>query len=156
MIRKGFFSFLAMIIKQVSAEKILPLRRAILRPGYTLEESKFEGDIADSTFHFAGIKKDKIIAACTLIKNNNPNFEFKNQYQLRGMAVAKTEQEKGLGKILFQKSLDFLKKNHFNFIWFNARKNAIDFYLKQNCKISGKEFDIPDVGPHLLMYKKLF
>jgi len=144
-----------MIVKQVSIEKILPLRRAILRPGYTLNQSKFDGDLENYTYHFAGFKNDKIIAVCTLIQQNNKNFSNKNQYQLRGMAVNENQQGKGFGEILFQESTKFLQQKNIDFLWFNARKKAVNFYLKQNCHILGKEFDIPTVGPHFLMFKNL-
>lgn len=142
-------------IKKVGVEQILPLRRTILRPGYTLNESRFEGDLDQTTFHLALIKNQEVLAIATFMKMNSNNFMTNYQYQLRGMAVAKKQQGKGLGKAIFLKGEEILKKKSINILWFNARTSAVNFYKKLGGKISGEEFHIPTVGPHYLMYKEL-
>lgn len=142
-------------IRQVSAEKILPLRRDILRPGYSLQESRFEGDLDANTFHLALFEENKIQAVATFMQNKNPLLPDSKQYQLRGMAVNHNLQGKGFGKAIFEKGEKLLRLKNIGYLWFNARKTAVDFYRKQGCRILGEEFDIPSVGPHFVMIKKL-
>jgi hypothetical protein len=49
----------------------------------------------------------------------------------------------------------FCKKQKTTLIWFNARTSAVGFYKKMGYEIVGSEFEIKEVGPHFLMYKKI-
>jgi hypothetical protein len=40
-------------------------------------------------------------------------------------------------------------------IWCNARTSAVGFYSKLSWEIAGAEFDIPDVGPHFRMWRRV-
>jgi predicted GNAT family N-acyltransferase len=40
-------------------------------------------------------------------------------------------------------------------IWCNARLSAVRFYEKLGFETRGDEFDIPDVGPHVVMWRTL-
>ena len=77
------------------------------------------------------------------------------QFQLRGMATKENYQGKGFGKMLMTKSEELLKEKEVIIVWCNARIVALDFYKKQGFIIIGKEFDIPQIGGHFVMYKKL-
>lgn len=101
-----------MIIKQVSVEIILPLRRDILRPGYSLDESRFEGDFEESTFHLALFSEKNVLAVATFMKNKIPLLPDSKQYQLRGMAVASHQQGKGFGKAIFDKGEVLLREKN--------------------------------------------
>lgn len=141
--------------KQVAVEQILPLRRDILRPGKTLEQSRFDGDLDPHTFHLALFENEKVLSVASFMANHSDKLPHSRQYQLRGMAVAKDRQGKGLGKILFQKGEDILREKGIEILWFNARSHAVPFYEKAGCTVVGNEFQIPNVGPHFLMIKKL-
>lgn len=144
-----------MEIKQVSVEKILPLRRDILRKGFTLNQSRFEGDLNPDTFHLALIDQGEILAIATYIFDLSEAVAAQKQYRLRGMAVAENQQNKGFGEAIFQKGERLLREKQIPYLWFNARTPAVDFYKKQNCQVLGEEFDIPTAGPHFYMYKHL-
>lgn len=144
-----------MQIEQVPLEKILPLRRDILRQGFTLEESRFEGDLNPDTFHLALFDQGEILAIATYISDLSEFSPAKKQFRLRGMAVAAHHQHRGFGKAVFQEGERLLKEKQIPYLWFNARTPALDFYLKQNCKVLGNEFVIPTAGPHYYMYKNL-
>lgn len=144
-----------MYIKQVPAEMILPLRRAILRSEFTLEQSRFDGDLNHDTFHLALFEQEEILAVATYIFELSDSSPAEKQYRLRGMAVAENQQGKGLGEAVFREGERLLKKKQVTYLWFNARTPAVDFYLKQNCQVLGEEFDIPTAGPHFFMFKNI-
>lgn len=98
-----------MKVEKVSVETILPLRRDVLRPGFTLEQSRFEGDLWTETFHLAIVEKDEVLACATFIPEISKEFSAKNQYRLRGMAVAGKAQNRGLGKAVFQEGEKLLQ-----------------------------------------------
>ena len=74
---------------------------------------------------------------------------------MRGMAVLSSEQGKGFGEKLLRFAEDYVKKESGDLIWFNARSNAVRFYEKAGYAVIGNAFEIPDVGTHFVMYKKL-
>ena len=71
------------------------------------------------------------------------------------MAVLESHQKKGIGEALVREAETFCKKQKTTLIWFNARTSAVGFYKKMGYEISGSEFEIKEVGPHFLMYKKI-
>nr|WP_298498678.1 GNAT family N-acetyltransferase [uncultured Algibacter sp.] len=105
--------------------------------------------------HLGMYHKDKIIAVCTFIKQANPNILETQQYQLRGMAVTKPFQGKGLGGIILRYGENLLIKKSVKIVWCNAREVAINFYKKSGYQIIGESFNIKDVGLHYSMYKTL-
>ena len=69
------------------------------------------------------------------------------------MAVLPTHQKKGLGDLLLEAAEDYIKQKDADLIWFNAREVAVGFYSKAGYTISGELFEIPNVGPHYVMFK---
>jgi ribosomal protein S18 acetylase RimI-like enzyme len=143
------------IFKKVTAEDILNLRHKVLRAGKPKSTANFDGDKSDSTYHFACILNSDPIGCLSLMKKSHEDFSVTNQYQLRGMAVDDNFRGKNVGKHL----LEFAEKeliSHQNlFIWCNVRVSAINFYSKNGYLRKGHTFNIPNVGSHVLMYKKL-
>ena len=80
---------------------------------------------------------------------------IEDQYQLRGMAILKEFQHKGLGKLLVIEGEKILLQKKAERLWFNAREIAISFYKNNNYHIHGNAFNIPQVGIHYIMSKKL-
>jgi GNAT superfamily N-acetyltransferase len=71
------------------------------------------------------------------------------------MAVIESHQKQGIGEALVSAAETFCKKLKTTLIWFNARTSAVGFYKKMDYEIVGSEFEIKEVGPHFLMYKKI-
>lgn len=142
-------------IKELLPHDIYPIRHEVLRKGKPFETSFFEGDKLKSTKHFGLFVANELAGVVSLFQNNNPNFTFEKQFQLRGMAVLNQHQNKGFGKLLIEKAEDFAKSINIHFIWFNARENAVPFYQKSNYSIFGNPFNIKEIGLHFVMFKKL-
>jgi ribosomal protein S18 acetylase RimI-like enzyme len=142
-------------IRKISAQESFIVRHPILRNGKPIESCLFEGDDLPTTQHFGLYENDKLEGVISLFKNNNSLFKDKFQVQIRGMAVLENNQRKGFGCLLVEHSENVLKLQNLSLIWFNARENAIGFYQKMGYEITGNSFDIPDVGMHYIMWKKL-
>lgn len=142
-------------IKQIHYSETYPVRQVILRPGRSLETCFFQGDELETTIHFGLFMEDKLVGIISLFKNNSPFFSQENQYQIRGMAVLEEYQKYGFGKQLVAHSEEFLKSMPIKLIWFNAREVAVNFYKKSGYQVIGDVFEIPDVGPHYVMWKTL-
>jgi GNAT superfamily N-acetyltransferase len=71
------------------------------------------------------------------------------------MAVYKIYQKNKIGSLLLKKVESFCININIDFIWMNARLEAIEFYLKQGYVKTKKSFNIEGVGKHYFLYKKL-
>lgn len=140
-------------IKTIQAEDTYPIRQAILRKGKPLESCIFQGDHSPNTLHFGLFLDDELIGVASVFANNNIQFSQLNQLQLRGMAILENHQKKGYGKKLIHHIENYFVLNTETILWFNARINAVSFYEKLGYTMSGEEFIIDEIGPHLVMYK---
>ncbi|MGB1042599.1 MAG: GNAT family N-acetyltransferase, partial [Tenacibaculum sp.] len=98
--------------------------------------------------------KGELVGIATFMKNDFVLLKGK-QYQLRGMATLKEARGKGLGKLLINEALVFLKSKKVDFLWCNAREAAVPFYKKLGFAIKGEAFLIEKVGFHFKMYIKI-
>ncbi|MCP2029901.1 ribosomal protein S18 acetylase RimI-like enzyme [Flavobacterium sp. HSC-32F16] len=143
------------IIKEIPSKETYPVRQPVLRKDKPIESCIFEGDDIESTHHFGLFNDEKLIGIISLFKQSNLIFAEKDQAQIRGMAILENNQKKGFGEALVKHCENYCKSNKTELIWFNARTAAVGFYRKLNYEITGKPFDIKDVGEHYLMFKKL-
>lgn len=143
------------IIKEIPSLATFLVRHPVLRMGKPIESCCFEGDDLETTHHFGLYLDQELVGVISLFKTSNPVFAVPNQYQIRGMAVLQDQQKKDFGKALILHSEAFCKLQNVDFIWFNARVEAIGFYEKMGYQKKGLTFDIPDVGEHIIMFKKI-
>lgn len=143
-------------ILQVLVGAILGLRYDVLRPGRPQQEANFNGDNEPTTFHFAAITPDEngsviscvsyMLAYC---KEHNPT---QPAYQLRGMATNPDFRGQHIGaKLIAEAEKQIVEKTGIKTFWCKARKESMGFYQKQGWIIISDEFDIPTVGPHVIM-----
>jgi GNAT superfamily N-acetyltransferase len=142
-------------IKKITAFDTIIVRHPILRPGKPTETCHFEGDDLPTTSHFGLFLEAQLAAVISVFEVKNKLFSEINQYQIRGMAVLDDFQKKGFGEALLNYCENEIKLNKSSLIWFNARETAVGFYKKSGYKVLGNQFEIPDVGPHYIMFKSI-
>ena len=142
-------------IEQISAIETYPVRQPVLREGSSIEACLFEGDTNENTYHLGLYFKSKLIGVASFIGNKSLLFSEEFQYQLRGMAILKDFQNKGLGNQLLIEGEKILIQNKVERLWFNAREIAVSFYKKNQYQTHGEAFNIPQIGLHYVMSKKL-
>jgi GNAT superfamily N-acetyltransferase len=140
----------------LTAEDCVELRSKILRPGQPIELCKYPEDTLTTTIHLGIYEGSQLICTGTLLQKNCSLFpEITTAYQLRGMATDHDFQGQGLGRELLEKAEVVLKTKNCPLFWFNARVSAFGFYQKCGFELKGDFFDIPRVGPHKIMFKRL-
>ncbi len=142
-------------IKKITSTQTIIVRHPVLRYGKPIESCHFEGDDLPTTSHFGLYFEKQLVAIISSFKVQNKLFSEENQYQIRGMAVLDEFQKKGFGEALLNYCENEIKLKKGNLIWFNARKTAVGFYKKSDYKILGDRFEIPDVGPHYILFKTI-
>jgi GNAT superfamily N-acetyltransferase len=142
-------------IREISAEATFIVRHPVLRAGKPVESCHFEGDELATTKHFGLFVENQVAGVVSIFKNPSAFSDTDEQYQLRGMAILESHQKKGYGEALLQYVENYLKSHKAQTIWFNARLAAIGFYKKLGYSITGKPFEIGDIGIHYTMFKEL-
>ena len=142
------------IIKKIAATETYSVRLPVLRKGKPIESCHFDGDDLESTQHFGLYLSQELVGIISLFKKSNSTFSKKNQYQIRGMAVLENYRKKDFGKALIIHIEEECKNQGVNLLWFNARMEAVGFYETMGYQKEGTPFEIPDVGEHIVMFKK--
>lgn len=144
-----------MKVLRISASDTYHLRQKMLRPGRSLEECKFPGDEDEQTFHLGAFHENKLVSVASFFFEKHPNFEEPYQYRLRGMATHEDFQRKGYSRELLKVAFPIIKQNFCTLLWCNARLGAVGFYQTVGFEKIGEVFEIPEIGPHYLMFKKI-
>lgn len=144
-----------MLIKKVNASNIRRTRHRNLRQGKPYSTTSYKRDEEKNTFHLACILNKEIISCATFYPENNNFFPNQKAYRLRGMATDNKYRNRGIGKKIMLQAFEEIKKKEGTLLWCNSRLVAVEFYKKLGLKIIGNQFDISEIGPHYLMYKKI-
>ena len=142
-------------IKKITAFETIIVRHPVLRPGRPIKSCHFDGDDLPTTSHFGLFLENQLASVISAFKVQNKLFLQENQYQIRGMAVVEEFQKKGFGEALLKYCENEIKIAKGKLIWFNARERALGFYEKSGYEILGDPFEIPDVGPHYILFKAI-
>ena len=146
------------VVNQISAADTLSIRQQVLRPNLVVNQCQFDGDEDESTFHIGAVKNDLVIGIATMMIDHSPELTeiAAEQYRLRGMAVLPEYRDQGIGRAILEACLQEVRRRGYGLFWCNARVTAARFYTAAGfSKTSETTFEIADVGPHFLMYKRL-
>ncbi|MBV6485163.1 MAG: hypothetical protein KFKLKKLM_01716 [Flavobacteriales bacterium] len=143
-------------VKIVATKETYPLRLEVLwQHKNSLEECGLDIDDLETTFHVGAIKNGELVSVGTFLVQQNEKFEEKYQYRLRAMATSPKVRGENFGKEVIDFALKELKIREVELLWCDAREVAIGFYEKMGFNILGDFYEVPMIGKHKLMYKKL-
>jgi predicted GNAT family N-acyltransferase len=120
----------------------------------------WELDNDHTTWHVAAFGVDKhwresgeAVCCASFFLNT---FEQSLAYQLRGMATDPEYHGWGFGREVLRRAEQNISRiAKVRLFWCNARSEAVGFYKKQGWAVVSEEFDIPDVGPHFKMIRRI-
>lgn len=139
---------MTLVVRRATVAEIMPLRHAVLRPGYPPEASHYAED--DVAAHISGWDGDRLIACATVFADpwaGPPPAP--DAWRLRGMAVDPSRQGTGIGAQVLAAAVDAARAAGAPVIWANARTTALGFYLRYGWEVAGEEFLASDTGlPH--------
>lgn len=135
-------------IQPITAPQTRPLRQAVLRPGQPLGRLVYPGDY--DAIHL-GVRLDgDLIAVASFYPEPIPGATDP-AWRIRGMATLPDHRAKGHGRCLVEQGLKRAREIQPGPAWCNARTTAAAYYEKLGFKPRGDIFDIPDIGPHVIM-----
>ena len=141
------------LVEEVPTDEVLVLRMSVLRDGTPSQDPRYAEDDTDGSVHF-GIRERGVLIACsTWLPRPWPLDIDAPATQLRGMAVAKHLQSKGLGRILLDAGITRAKSLNSTYVWARARDNALYFYERNGFTTVGDQFidEATGLGHHLVM-----
>ncbi|RYY37390.1 MAG: GNAT family N-acetyltransferase [Sphingobacteriaceae bacterium] len=143
------------MIKFIPVEELLSIRNVVLREGRLQpEECLFPTDKIEGAFHLGYFVYNEL--ACIASFHPQSYGEFTGRgYQLRGMATTEKFRGKAYGNQLVNFAIVYLRGQKANYVWCNARKAAVKFYMGLGFEVISAEFDVPGIGPHYVMYVKI-
>ena len=142
-------------VEEVPTDEVLVLRMAVLRDGTPSQDPRYADDDTEGSVNL-GIRESGILVACsTWLPRPWPLDIDASATQLRGMAVAKHLQSKGLGNILLQAGITRAKTLESTYVWARARDRALYFYERNGFETIGNQFidEASGLGHHLVMLK---
>jgi GNAT superfamily N-acetyltransferase len=142
-------------VREITAEDSRPLRATVLRPGRPAEEVHFEDDDAPDTVHVGGFLDGRLVAVGRLSREAPPGATDRDAWRLRGMATLPEARDRGVGSAVLQRLIEHARARGAAEVWCNARVRAVPFYERAGLRAEGEVFDVPGIGPHRLMRRRL-
>jgi GNAT superfamily N-acetyltransferase len=140
-------------VTEVPTAEVLVLRMSVLRDGTPSQDPRYAEDDTEGSAHL-GIRENGVLIACsTWLPRPWPLDADAPATQLRGMAVAKHLQSKGLGRILLLSGIERAQSLGSTYVWARARDNALYFYERNGFATVGDQFidEATGLGHHLVM-----
>jgi GNAT superfamily N-acetyltransferase len=139
----------------IGVTETLPLRLKVLRPGGVPADCHFPSDEHPEAFHVGVFDAGCCICIGSFSPERHPGLAGDASYRLRGMATDPEHQGRGAGRVLLEHALAVLRQRGCTLLWCNARLNALGFYERSGFAVQGEQFDIPGIGPHFLMWRRV-
>lgn len=139
---------MTVVIRRASVDEIMPLRHAVLRPGYPVDASSYAED--DVAIHMSGWDDGVLVACATVFADPWPGPPPEPRaWRLRGMAVDPGRQGTGVGAAVLAAAVEAARQDGAPLMWANARSAALGFYRRYGWQVAGEEFLASDTGlPH--------
>ena len=135
-------------IRPVTAEDIRPLRHRVLRPGQAYLETRYPGD--DAGVHFGAFDGERLVGIASLYQEDRAGGPA-GGWRLRGMATDPDVRGAGYGAALLAGCVEHVIGAGGSEVWCNARMTAVGFYRRAGFEVASEEFDVPGIGPHVVM-----
>lgn len=139
---------MSIMIRSVEAPAVRPLRQRVLRPTQAAEALVYGGDDDPRTLHAAALAGDEVVGIATIVPDGDA-------WRVRGMATAPEQRGLGLGRQLLEACLVHAASHGGGRVWCNARTTAQGFYERMGFTTVGGVFELPDIGPHVVMERTL-
>lgn len=147
-----------MDVRQAHVEDIVALRTRILRPAFRAGQlATYPADADPKTRHFGIFDGHHNMACATIQHEPAPWAPDQPALRLRGMAVDPTYHRQGLGERILNFAMTevSLAFSEVSLFWCNAREVAYPFYEHMGFDYWGEPFELPKIGPHMVMWRRL-
>ncbi len=138
-------------IRVLPAAAVRPLRLSVLRSDGRPEDVVWPGDDDPAARHLGAFAAGKLVGIASIRPAPHPSDPRPDDWQLRGMATRSEVRGQGAGKAVLSACLAHAAGEGGRRLWCNARTSAAGFYERAGFSKVGAEFDVPAIGPHVVM-----
>jgi GNAT superfamily N-acetyltransferase len=146
-------------VRAVDAQTGRALRMEVLRHHRPAAEPMYPLEEAPATAHYAALGAGgdpaQVLAVGSVMAEAHPREPREGDWRVRGMATRAALRGAGLGAMVLAALERHAREHGGRRLWCNARTGARRFYEDAGFQVEGGEFEIPEIGPHLLMAKPL-
>jgi GNAT superfamily N-acetyltransferase len=156
-------------VERIPATASYPLRHAVLRPHQDLDSVAWSGDDEPATATFGAIEETTgaVVGVATVFpepapfdpavagfSSSCPKLESAT-WRLRGMATSPGLQGRGIGMMVIGAVIGHVADQGGRLLWCNARVSAIGFYERAGFTCFGQPWELPTIGPHVVMWRRV-
>jgi predicted GNAT family N-acyltransferase len=140
----------------ISAPETRALRHSVLRPHRPLSECVYPYDTAPDALHIGCFLNEQLIGVGSILPDPRKDASQPTNWRIRGMAVQEEMRGSGMGGKILQALIDHASAQSLPAeIWCHARANARSFYIRFGFTQESDLFEVPYLGPYVLMVKTL-
>lgn len=139
----------------VELDAVRLIRHKILRPHQTIDDCAFPGDDQPGALHAGVVDSGELVAVASVFRDPLPGNPDERDWRIRGMATLPEFRGQGLGGELLEACVAHAAAREARLVWCNVRAGSTDFYARHGFEARGSKFDLPGIGPHYLMIRKL-
>jgi GNAT superfamily N-acetyltransferase len=144
------------LIRAVTGAEVRPVRQRVLRPHQKESALVYSGDAAPETLHAGAFVDGELVGIASIfLEPPEYNVTHPAAWRLRGMATLPEHRGLGIGRELLTACLRHASAESGRLVWCNARVTAIGFYRRMGFEQLGSVFELPGIGPHVLMERPL-
>ncbi len=152
------------MVERVEASVTFLLRQRVLRPHQPPEALALAGDDDPGTATFAlrDPRSAEVVATANVRRERPPEPLLTERagvaercWRLRGMATREDLRGHGLGRSLLDACIAHVAAGGGGLLWCSARLPARRFYARAGFEELGEEYDVPDIGRHVLMFRRV-
>jgi len=134
----------ALSVRPVPIERTRELRQAILRPHQTLSELAQQE--VPGTFAVGAFRGARLVAVGMITPGDPPDG-----WRVRGMATLPARRGRGAGTAVLGRLLEHARERGARAVWCYVRTPARRLYERAGFVVDSEEFELPEIGPHLVM-----
>jgi GNAT superfamily N-acetyltransferase len=148
---------IAVRVEQVPAEATRPLRQQLLRQNSTLDDlARLDGAYPTAGYYAALDDHDQVLATASARPEAPPwPHTATRPWRVRGVATVADLRRQGIGAAVMRAVLDHIRLHGGDFAWLNGRTPARPFYERLGFAQHGGEWEDPESGPHVTMWRPL-
>jgi len=145
----------ALTVARVPVAVTHPLRSLVLRAGGPPAAAHLDVDDRPDTAAFAATDADgRVVGTAIVYPEPCPWLPDRpGAWRLRGMATDEARRGAGIGARVLAAVLTHVASQSGGLVWCNARTPARRFYERAGFTVHGDEWDDPEIGPHVAMWR---
>jgi predicted GNAT family N-acyltransferase len=146
----------ALEFRPIRSTETHQLRHQILRPHQPLSECAYPYDDAPEARHIGCFSDGHLVGVGSMVPEAREDTTVPTSWRIRGMAVLQEMRGSGAGGKILQALIDYASTQSVPAeIWCNGRSHVKGFYEHFGFVQHGDLFDLPQIGPHVLLIKTL-